>query len=485
NIWQEKTLNWLDQGLLGGQVETGFVFVNGELVDQGFKKGVAEFISRAYTKGVNNRFQPEWPVVNGIDAIAVFDHDAVHVQIQDANSLGLTINNAQVDIDSFDAGIITVALDASSQNNEILNYIRKSPLVKNIELDENIMIGGKQRINLAFDVALKKEVKQAFEPQGQVTFTDGEFFTEHFTIDHINGPVQLNGYQLLMQDLPAQLNAAEVMLNGQIITKSEQGAIVDVDLSGALKTDYLLDLIQQDLPIAGESNWNINIKNLRKGLIMTANSVLFGVSIDLPAPLNKLAEENKKLEIICNIPCANSTVEINYNDEIKSTLNSEAGKYHLTRLQFLRSMPDQQTNGNTDELFGGYIESLDLDQWLELLSTQNANDSASTDQQTDPNNQKDWPVNQVQLNIKQMIFMSRAFENIELTIKRLAASYQIEVDSEDIKGRVVIDDDLQKKGIVAEFDHLNWIDPIEALVEAAAITGAVTAKIPDIHLWAS
>lgn len=483
NAWKEKTLNWLDQGLLGGQVEKGFVFVNGELIKQGFKKGAAKFISRAYTKGVDNQFHPEWPLVNGIDAVAMFDHDSVDVQLQQATSLGLNINRAQVDIDSFDTGIITVDMAANSKNNEILNYIRKSPLVKNIELDENIKIGGKQQVNLIFDVDLKGTGEKAFDPQGEVVFSDGQFFTEHFAIDEINGPVQLDGYRLLMADLQAQLNTAEVLLNGEIVTKSEKGAVVDVDLFGSLKTDYLLDLIQQDLPISGQSNWNINIKNLRKGLIMRAKSALSGVSIDLPAPFNKSAEESKTLEIICNIPCATSTVEINYNDEVKSTLNSKAGQYHLARLQFMESMQvTKEGSDHSDQLFGGSIDVLNLDQWLALLTVQNFNQPADTEQQTQPGSGKEWPVDEIQLNIKKMIFMSRAFEGIELNIKRLADGYAIDVDSEAIKGRVLIDDNLQQKGIVAEFEHLNWLDPIENLVEVTS--GTTTTKIPDIHLWA-
>jgi|GEM_PF-1204759 len=485
DVWKEKTLKWLDEGLLGGVVKTGFIFLSGELVPKGFKTGKADFISRAYTRGVDNRFHPEWPVVNDIEAIAVFDHDSVHVELQQASSLGLSINQAQVDIDSFDSGVINVEMQASSKNNEILDYIRNSPLVKNIELDENIKIGGAQKVNLVFDVVVKAPIKQAFDPQGSVVFSEGQFFTEHFTIDAINGPVQLDGYQLLMQDLPAQIKGAQVLLNGQIVTKSDQGTVVDVDLSGSLKTDYLLDLIQQDLPISGESNWKINIKNLRKGLIMTAKSALSGVAIDLPAPLNKLAEENKTLEVKCSIPCSDTMVEINYNDEIKSTFNTEAGQYHLTKLQFIKAMQDEQGGVDPDQLFGGYIKSLNLDQWLKLLSAQNNTEPVLNDQRTDISDKKEWPVNEIELNVQQMIFMSRAFENIKLNIKRMANSYRIEVDSEAIKGHVLVDDNLLQKGIVAEFEHLNWINPIEELIETSqAAQDAANAKIPDIHLWA-
>ncbi len=482
-VWKEKTLNWLDQSLLSGVVEQGFVFVQGDMVKQGFKKGAAEFISRAYTRGIDNRFHPDWPVVEGIDAIALFDHDEVHVQLQKAHSLGFNISQAQVDIDSFASGIINVEVEASSQDNGILEYIRTSPLVSKFELDENIKIGGKQQVNIAFDVALKQPKKQVFQPQGQVIFQEGQFYTEHFALTGINGPVQLDGYQLLMEDLPAKLKTADVLLNGEITTQSDQGPVIDVDLSGLLKTDYLLDLIQQDLPISGESNWEIKIKNLRKGLMMVAKSALSGVTIDLPAPLNKMAEEHKNLEIICSIPCSNSTVEINYNNEIKSTLSGEAGEYHLTKLQFMEAMSVNSGTVTGDDLFGGDIEELDLDQWLKLLSTQSVDEPH--DASAKVNDEKEWPVDEIKLKIKKLNFMSRAFGNIELEIKRMTGSYEINVNSEAIKGRVLIDDDLQSKGIVAEFDHLNWIEPVERLIEEMADEDAVSVKMPDIHLWAN
>ncbi len=481
NVWKEKTLNWLDEGLLGGEVETGFVFVNGAMVHKGFDSGAAQFISRAYTQGVENRFHAEWPVVTGIDAVTVFNHDSAHVDIQAASTLGLNISTATVDIQSFDQGILSIDLVAESKDNQILDYIRTSPLIKNIDLNKQIKVGGRQTTNLAFDVAIKPSVDLPFSPSGQVEFKQGQFFTEHFAIDQINGPVELNGYQLKMKDLAAKLGAAAVKLNGQIVTKSDEGVKIDVDLSGPIKANYLLELIQQDLPIKGESDWRININNThtisKDQLAMSARSNLAGTSIALPAPLNKTADESKSLAISCDMPCQNSKVEINYNNQIKSTLDSQAGHYQLSKLQFL----DAINTANEGALFGGHIDVLDLDQWLQLLKEERLKKTEATPVVTD---NAGWPGGVVELNIKQLIFMSRAFQNLDLRIQRMDNSYKIEIDSAAIKGQVLLDDDLDQKGIVAEFEYLDWIEPIaenfEQLVKEAAQT-----KIPDIHLWAN
>ena len=64
-IWKEKTLNWLDRGLLAGKVETGHVFVHGLMANKPFGSGAAEFVSRAYVEQIDNQFHPDWPVVKG------------------------------------------------------------------------------------------------------------------------------------------------------------------------------------------------------------------------------------------------------------------------------------------------------------------------------------------------------------------------------------------------------------------------------------
>lgn len=470
NIWKPKTMAWLDRGLLSGSVDRGLVFVNGDMVHEAFKSGAAEFVSRAYSNDVNNIFHPEWPQVNGIDAVAIFNHDSAHVDITKANTEGILVYDAKVDIASFDRGILGVQLKASSSGNDILEYIRISPLVKNIELNENIQVGGEQDIDLNFDVAIKPEVNLPFQPEGEVVFNQGKFSTEHFSIDQINGPVRLDGYTLLMNDVPAQLGSADVLLNGEIITKSDEGFGIDVNLDGILSADYLLDVIKQELPIQGQSEWQINIKNLKDQLKLFATSSLSGTEIQLPAPLDKSLDEAKQLSISCIIPCQESTVEINYNNQIKSTLDTESGQYHLARLQFL----DLTTESNEAALFGGRIERLDLDEWLDLL--------VAAGQQSQPESKNQWPVNEISLSLGEMVFMSRAFESLDLEIKRLPRSYEISVKGEQMQGVVLIDDDLAQKGIVAEFEHLDWIEPIENTEDL--IQDAVNSKVPDIHLWA-
>ncbi|MFC3194130.1 YhdP family protein [Marinicella sediminis] len=467
-VWKPKTIDWLDASLQGGQVENGYVFINGKMVSKAFQTGEADFISRAYVKGNTNQFRPDWPAVRELDAIALFKPDEVKVDVLQASTAGINITTADVDIDSIDSGRLKVHLHASSQRNELLDYLQKSPLSGNLELSKSISLGGQQAVELDFAVSIKNEVNIPFQPRGLITFQEGQFTTEHFALTGIDGTVALEGRQLQIKDLPAILQDAPVTLNGSITTGGTSGTEVDVNMSGVMPVSNMLDKVNYELPIKGASAWDIQIKSEGDRLNMLARSDLAGVGSQLPAPLNKTSDEEKWLTIECYLPCEQSVVKVNYDDQIATSLDPQTGRHHLSQLQFV----GQNHPADPNQPYGGYIAELDLDQWLELMTAYEVNSEQSGD----------LPFDQIDLNIGSLTFMSRVFSDMDLQIRRLASSYEIEVSSEAIKGLVIIDDDLPRKGIVAEFDHLNWIDADAQQTEDPETTA--NRAVPDIHLWA-
>jgi len=469
DVWKPKTIDWLDSSLQGGQVEKGFVFIHGNMIDKAFKKGAAEFISRAYVKDNINQFRPDWPVVSELDAVAQFKQDEVLVDVVHAHTAGIEVSRADVDIPSIDEGRLTVNLIASSRDNQLLDYLQQSPMAPNLKLEDNIRVGGRQQVELDFAVSIKSEQDIPFQPEGVITFEDGLFSTEHFELQDINGPVALKGKRLEITGLPASLQSSAVVLNGEIITGTGSGTAVDVLLEGHMQADSLLDKVGQDLPIEGESLWLIHIKSVADGLNMLARSNLAGVNSQLPAPLNKASDEEKWLTIECQLPCEQSQVSLNYDDQITTQLDPDTGQHHLTQLRFI----SEDHPADPDSSFGGYIDELDLDEWLTLMSAH----AIKTEQANE------LPFTEIDLSIGTLRFMSREFTDMQLQIRRLPSSYEIQVDSETIRGLVTLDDDLARKGIVAQFDHLNWIDSSTDGQPSDEVSQASQA-VPDIHLWA-
>ena len=230
--------------------------------------------------------------------------------------MGIQIQPTKVVIDSFETGVLGVDLTAKSSGNQLLDYIRKSPMAKNLEVDDVIEIGGKQQLELTFDVSIKDGVKTEFKPTGQIQFDQGLFNTAHFYLDQINGLVELQGYDLQMNELAANLNGSAVKLDGVIATKTASGLMVDVDIIGNFGSELILDSVQPALPIIGQANWLINLKSKKaKGLSLRAQTDLAGITSELPAPLNKTKDEIKTLHIECDIPCNESVIQVNYDEQ--------------------------------------------------------------------------------------------------------------------------------------------------------------------------
>ncbi|WP_223787719.1 YhdP family phospholipid transporter [Marinicella meishanensis] len=476
-VWNPKTMAWLDDSMLAGAVDRGYVFVQGEMVPKAFKQGFAQFVSRAYTRGIDNRFHPAWPVVEDIDAVAWFNQDSFTVDLQHAHTQGIHVGQAELTLASFDTGLINVQLQAASVGNEILDYIRRSPLVKNMDLNDMIQVGGEQAIELAFAVSTKAEQQAPFLPKGQVTFSQGQFDTEHFSLANINGPVSIKGHELSMQDLPATLSEAPVKLNGTVVTEPGQGVAIDVNLQGDLSAAYLQSVVGQALPISGTAAWNIHIARVAEQLQMTAESGLAGMAIDWPAPLQKDVATNKTLQVTCLMPCKSSDIAINYNHEIITNLQYRDGQHQLTQLQFSDGITPPEAIAESAEHppmapFGGTINRLDLDQWLEVLA---ATPSLTVQERT-------LPTDEWRLHVKQLLFMSRTFTDLDVVVRREANRLRIQVAGPAVEGQLLIDDNVQQKGIVAEFERLDWIEPDEDLLQQ--VSEGQDSSMPDLHLWA-
>ena len=475
-VWKDKAIAWLDQALMPGTVDDGFVFIHGDIVPDGFKKGAADFISRAYISDLSNRFHPDWPLLENLNAVAVFKHDQVHVDVQQAQTMGIDVGAAQASIQSFDEGVLNVELTGTAKNNEIIDYIRQSPLVNNIELDPALRIGGDQSIDLTFDVPIKSELKATFEPQGQVVFEQGELFTEHLEITEINGPVQIDGFRLKLANVPAKLDLAPVQLNGEVVTRSAQGALIDVNMIGQISADFLKSEVSSQLPIAGAAQFSLTLANQQKNMFMTAYSDLQGMAVDLPPPLNKSKDDVSELQINCQIPCRDSWIELAFNQQIQTRFRLDEGQFQLQQLQFLDA--DQlDADIESPEAFGGYIKQLDLDQWLAVSS------GVAAEEVDNPSVLSErWPVDDIKVYINELQFMSRQFKGVQTSINRTSNSLEINVENEAMKGQVVIDDDIDTKGILVQFERLDWVD----VADEAELKKAVDAnqgEVPDLHIW--
>ncbi|WP_154223256.1 YhdP family protein [Marinicella rhabdoformis] len=472
-VWKPKTIEWLDQGLKSGQVTTGYLFQFGQLVPKAFESGLAHFISRAYLDDVGVKFNPEWPEATNLSGAAVFTGLGFDVDVTGAKSQGINMTSADVTMASYKQAYIDLNLAAEAQGNALFEYLNQTPITQNVGLNENMTLSGNQQVSLKFDVPLQKDVKVV--PKGRATFKNAGFSTEHLSLSQLNGEVKIDGFDLIIDDMKAELLKNDVEISGVIQTQTSEGVNINVDLVGGLSAAELLAQQQIDLPIHGLSEWIINITNPEAQLHMDLQSDLVGTVVDLPAPLNKKAESSKFFKLSCDLPCSQSVVALNYGNEIVSQLSADVGGLNIERLLFKKPLE----TSSQEELLGGYIRYLDIDSWLAQVK-QWSQLSDEPDANTAAKNLWPLPDKSFSLVVEDMLFMARRFEDVKLDILRLSDGYQIDIDNQSMKGRLVVADDLSTKGVVADFEYLNWK---EALVEDLALSAKRAEKFPDLHIY--
>lgn len=473
-VWKPKTIDWLDQGLKSGKVSTGYIFQFGQLIPKAYENGLADFISRAYLDAVSVKFNPEWPVAEDLSGVAIFTGLGFDVDVTGARSQGIEMSSADVTMASYEQPYIDLNLFANAQDNALFEYLNQTPITKNVDLDENMKLSGRQQVSLNFEVPLQKEVKVV--PKGLVQFENGSFNTEHIELSQLNGQVMLDGFDILIKELKADLLKHAVDISGIIQTQTPDGVKFDVNLIGNLSAADLMAQQQIDLPIEGLSEWNINITNPDSRLHMDMRSELVGTSVNLPAPLNKMTETDKLFQLSCDLPCIESSVTLNYGNEIIGKLSSDGDGLNVQQLQFKR--PKEPVN--QQNLLGGYIAHLDVDRWLSQAKQWAQGIELPVNESEEANF---WPLPErsFSLVVDDMLFMARRFKEVKLEVVRLADGYQIDIHNESMKGRLIVADDLSTKGVAADFEYLYWK---EALAEDLALSAQSAEKFPDLHIYA-
>lgn len=464
-VWDKKVIDWLDNGLHSGVVERGYVVHQGQMVKKAYEKGVASFFSRAYARQVAVKFHPDWPMVKQLDTVAEFSEKGFSAVVNHAQSKQLQFDQSQVAMPSYKQNHIALDLTADSQANGLLDYLRDSPIMQQVELTQEISLGGKQTVKLNVDVPLKGG--KNIQPQGTIKLKNSRLNSPHLQLEKLNGTVKVDGYDLLIKHVKGKLFNTPINLNGKIKSRKSQGLDLQLDIAGDFAAQELFADIASPLPADGSSRWNFHLQGEREQLWLNMYSDLTGTAINLPEPLMKTAEQAKPISINCKIPCEQSIISINYNQQLQAVLQT-GEKPQLHELWF-GAKPTTQNQDNSKQV-GGRIAKLDLDAWLSLLNQADAKPSQHLSMPL--------PSSNFSITVEQLQFMGRYFQQLELNFEKLDDGLQIYINSPAIKGMLTVAEDLDNKGIVADFEYLHWKD---AEVEQTEAVNEKIESLPDLH----
>jgi len=466
-VWKPNVLNYLDEALVSGVVEKGIIIYHGWTHQRPFLQNQGLFLTQSILADAQVNYHKDWPNVEGFHAIVETINNRLTVDSKKGKVINAFIDNVTAEIADLKEANITVEAKAHGKDNFLIDILKKSPMKKGLNvLNEDISFTGDQSIDLNLKIPLKNPNVKVI-PTGIIAYNDTDFQLGQFQLGELNGELDFKGASLNLEKLQAKFLDQDVLINGEIINEPNQIAQIDVQLKGSYNVTQFESVLGFTLPAKGESPWFFSISNKQNNeILFKAESDLKGVELVMPEPFTKQTFQLTPFSIACILPCNNSGWNLNFDDSVMTNFNwnKSTGELQLNSILF------GNQNQILDKDFGGQIDVVDVDKWITLLSNQN-NDSSS----------RSIPFKHMELQINTVIFMGRKLENVQVEIEPNDEGINFNINANDIVGKIILPNDIDKKGIIVQLDKLHWkaIDK-ENVVEQPS---TVKSNYPALHVW--
>jgi uncharacterized protein (TIGR02099 family) len=285
--------DWLNGALLAGHTEDFRIRIKGNLSDfpQDGTKNVIFKIS-AHARDAVVEIGKDWPRIENITGEFQINGNKLEVKSSSANIMGARLQNVSVTMpDMLSSSLpLEVRGEADAPSNEFLKFIQQSPVRGYIDgftdgisasgnshliLFARIPLLGSNPVKVAGnirmqdnDIEIGEEVPRLRKTRGVLSFTESGMQAKGVTAEILGGPASIN-------------------------IQTVEGGVVQATLQGHSDMDALRKHDPQPILeyLHGSTEWEADIKVLKKSAQVIFKSDLRGISSGLPQPFTKPANE--------------------------------------------------------------------------------------------------------------------------------------------------------------------------------------------------
>lgn len=462
---------WLNSAMISGKLKSGEAILRGKLKDFPYavqSKGVVE--ANLFIDDADIKYQPNWPELKNADGLLELEGPRLTL-----NTLGGEIANSELvvakgvvlDIEG-DNPNLKVDAKISSDFTKAKDFIESSPLKHVLsEKLEPINIKGPVEVLVNLNVPLNIDSVDTTKYKGMMNFQKTQVQVPKFdlNITSLKGsiffsPRGMTGLNLVGQLFgePTKFSVvSDILASDPRIKISAEGKIGATELKNWFN-------LKEDKYIFGKTDYKANLflKNTSKEPEgeLKINSDLHGLSVKLPEPFQKKAEEKEIFDFNVQFsPRSIINMQLIYGNRINID-------YELTPSQkswvsnsvkvVLGEKPKEEKLDIDAEHFDkttffsenpfsvqGQLESLDLSEWQKILSGSHNGSFAHN-----------FSIN---LKVKKLKAFGQVFENMTIQVSPSGLSAkELVLKGEQIRGKFILPDNGCKNKIIkAEFDYLS------------------------------
>ncbi len=412
---------WLARALSDNSPVSSDLLYRGYLSDFPFKQEEGRFQAVLNIADVNLEYNLGWPPVDNADVETLFNNETVRFSFNSGHIFKARINNIDAVIKDItqENKTLSIKSDVSAHTDDIRHFIEQSPLNDSSFLSEikhNLV--GNAHIKTNLNIPMSEE-ETTFN--GTIRFSEASFKWKpsELGLEKINGDVHFNNNDFWTDKIIASYrgNPVEVNIPRQPEKKPDTKSVI---VSGLANESFIAEQLELFFPaspgpgksvrdyFSGQSLWEITIGTSQQesGLdseLINIRSDLTGTAIDLPAPIGKLEQESRPLQIRIGLKPTTREIHINYDNIVLTGTVDE-------------SRVDLQTA----------LKHLDLSAWLPVLNQKKTYIAAASNE----NN----PSLSFNLSIEELKILGNRFKDVQIDLSHPDDAWEVAFHSDDIKG---------------------------------------------------
>jgi len=465
-IMSPNAVNWLDEAIVGAHIISGGALFHGRLNEFPFDRGNGRFEVGFSTKNASLNYADNWPSITNITAKVQFLGRTMSVETQGGKIFSNDIQWAKISIADMTATpmLLKIEGDIQGPTQEKLDYLIASPPLYTAFAQhlEEMTSKGNSLLNL--NLLLPIGNNQPVQVNGKLTMKENTLSISPLgqVLSDINGQLEFSQSGLTAKNIQAELFGQTTQIN--IATdKTNPNAKIRIRAQGMFDAP---DLAARYLPpiktlLAGKGNWNISFDipvgekdgSTQHVAVLQMRTNLKGVEARLPPPFDKTAEETGSLEFRLDFPSEQIPVlRVNYEgfvDGIFALGDISPNKALSENVMLKNSFRGEiRLNGGLAQMptvpglrLTGWMDTISLDDWRHLQLTTTTNDARA-------------PLfNSADVAVRKLEIYGQQLQNVRFKLAAMKDGMQADIDSQELKGRILLPYDTQKNPIRATLDY--------------------------------
>ncbi len=386
-IMGKGVVTWLDRAFVGGRMTNGGLLVYGNLNDFPFADAPGVFEALFDGEDFELSYAPKWPNITGMNAEVMFLQSGLKVNVRqgqsgnaaDAAPAGVTIKQAEVTIPSLNKSKqVLIQGEAEGGIDQVLAFMQQTPLSSPADsLLEAIAPHGNTQVTLDLKIPLVNGAPTKVDGAAHLKDAGLTVKSLDLPVSKINGELKFNELGVYSETIRASALGHPIQIN--IKSSDSQTAVNVTGHAGVSDLQAQFDMPWWKIA-AGATDYQLKLE-LPYGDVapeLVVESMLSGVSLDLPESLAKTREQKIPLSLTFSLGDKQLLpVLLNYDNKLKAAIQLDTKKKAVYSGHVLVG------NGEVAQVLDAGLkleinrDRLALQDWLGLAAAQGAGDGVT------------------------------------------------------------------------------------------------------------